>query len=330
MIRNLQSSTTILLLLCSASVMAEPAWEPPRTADGRPDLQGIWDNRTQTPLERPPQFGNRRALHPHEAEALLAAAMATEASKTESLDPLREAPPAGERIGQEANDGFIETRIGITRINGEYRSSLIIEPEDGRLPYRDDGRQADIYGQWRAMGFDASDGPEIRTPADRCLRIGGQLPPMVVTFYNSNFQIVQTPDYLMMLSEMVNDARIIRINGEHQAAEMVNWLGDSVARWEGDTLVVSNRHFHPQASNFRIRSSDALQVTEYLTLISNDQILYRYTVEDPKIYTEAFTAELLLNRRPEGERIYEFACHEGNYSMPAILMGARREEAENR
>lgn len=313
-----------LLLLINTSAATE--WEPPRTADGRPDLQGIWDNRTQTPLERPVDFGTRQALTEEEVQQLLSAALQAEADKTLPLDPERGAPPAGQRIGQEANDGFIETRIGITRIRGEYRSSLIIDPPDGRLPYAEHGRMADIYGQWRAQGFGPSDGPEIRTPADRCLRIGGQLPPMVVTFYNSNFQLVQTENYLMMLSEMVNDARIIRINGKHQPAELHKWMGDSIAHWEGDTLVVQSRHFHPQASNFRIRSSDALEVTEHLTMVSDDEILYRYTVVDPKVYSQPFTAELMLNRRPEGERIYEFACHEGNYSMPAILIGARREE----
>jgi hypothetical protein len=313
----------------SAVALAQPAtstWAPNRTWHGHPDLQGQWTNSTQTPLERPAALGNRRVYTPEEAAAVERQAHQSDAERAAPLNPDR-APPTGGRVGQEANDAYIDTFLNIARINGEYRTSLIIEPEDGRLPYRPDGRNKDIYAQWREAGFGPSDGPEIRTMGDRCLHIGAQTPPMVVPLYNANFQIVQTASYVMILSEMINDARIIRLHGEHQPSIMQKWLGDSVGRWEGDTLIVQTRNFKPEASNFRIRSSAEFELTESFTLTDDDAIHYRYTVTDPVIYSQSFTVEMLLRRRPAGEHIYEFACHEGNYSMASILLGARVEES---
>ena len=223
----------------------------------------------------------------------------------------------------QADENFAHTRINLTRIDGEFRTSLIVEPEDGRFPYVENGATKDIFGEWRSAGHGAFDGPEIRSQMERCLHVGAQMPPMMAWAYNANYQIVQTEHHLMLLSEMVHDARIIPIESERRESQFSRWFGNSLAHWEGDTLVVHTTGFHPQQSNFFIKSSDQFEVTEYFSLLSNDEIFYRYTVTDPVIYSQPFTIEMQLLRKADGEQIYEFACHEGNYSLPSILAGAQ-------
>ena len=215
------------------------------------------------------------------------------------------------------------------QVNGEHRTSLIVDPVDGRLPYRQGWQQNDFYGKWLAAGAGQFDGPEMRSPWERCFFVGGQLPPMIAWTYNANFQIVQNSDYVMIMREMAHDARIIRINGEPFPDQLYQWSGNSTGRWEGDTLVVNSKSFHPQSSHLFIRSSDKLEITERFRLISNSKISYQYTVTDPEIYSRPFTVEMTLSRKAAGETIYEYACHEGNYSLPSILAGARREEVES-
>jgi hypothetical protein len=151
---------------------------------------------------------------------------------------------------------------------------------------------------------------------------------MAIIGYNSNVQIVQTSDYVVIIGEMVNDVRIIRLDSVHQAPNMKKWMGDSIGYYEEDTLVVHTQNYRPEQSNMRLISSEQLQVTERFTPVSDDQIKYSFTVEDPVIYTEPVTFEFPLNRLMDGGRLYEFACHEGNYSMPGILAGARRLEID--
>ncbi len=326
------SSRSLLLFLCCLSVTQvaaqSPDWVMPRTEFGHPDLQGMWGNQTQTPMERPAELGDRLTYTESEALALEQALVASERAKEAPLDPTRGAPPAGARIGQEAEADYSDVGIGFTRINGEFRTSLVIDPPDGRFPFVENGRQKDFIGQWLAKGYGEFDGPELRNIGERCLAAIGTMPPMVLLPYNSNAQIVQTRDYVMILGEMVNDARIIRLDGEHRDEQGPYWFGDSVGHWEGDTLVVHTAHFRAENSNRRVVSSAKLEVDEAFTRVSDTEILYRYTVTDPEIYTQPYTVEMMLHHLAPGERMYEFACHEGNYSMELMLRGARQQERD--
>jgi hypothetical protein len=311
------------------SAMAQPpadGWVVPRTEYGHPDFQGYWSNRTQTPIERPPELGDRKAYSEEEAMALEAAVREADRVKYTPIDPDRPAPEAGSRVDQQADENFIDNRVEVLRVKGEYRTSMIVDPPDGRFPFREGGRQLDIFGQWRAAGHDSSDGPEIRPAGERCLSRG--IPPMTVTPYNANFQFVQTEDYVMLFGEMVHDARIIRLDSQPLAGEIPSWLGDSTGYWEGDTLVVHSRNFRPEISHFRVVSSARMELTERFEMVGENEIFYQFTVTDPVIYERPFTEELTLKRRAPGEHLYEYACHEGNYSMGGILGGARRAEVE--
>lgn len=294
----------------------------PRLESGLPDLQGYWTNVTQTPIERPRELGDQLVLSEVEAMALTDQARQAEASRQQDLDPDRPAPEQGGSIGQEADINFNPTYENVLKVRGEYRSSMIVDPPDGRFPFRDRARELDIYGQRQAQGLDPSAGPEGRTAGDRCLSRG--IPPLMVTPYNANFQIVQTPDYVMLRGEM-DGARIIRVDGEPLPVNFPSWLGDSTGYWDGDTLVVHSRNFRPEISHFRLISSAQLELTERFELISADEIVYTVTVNDPVIYAQPFTEQLTLRRLPAGSYPLEYACHEGNYSLTGILAGARRE-----
>lgn len=207
---------------------------------------------------------------------------------------------------------------------------MIIEPEDGRIPFAHDG----VLQDWRSKliaqdGVDEFDGPEVRTVGERCLLsvLFTAGPPMVPMIYNSNYQIVQTDDYLMIMTEMVNDVRIIRIDADPLPGAMTRWMGDSVGHWEGNTLVVETNKIHPQQS-FR-GSTVALTTTEWFSKESDGQINYRVTVNDLTAYTQAWTAEIPLRAVPEGTQLYEYACHEGNISVLGSLGGARRQDYDN-
>ncbi len=322
-------------LLCTAlpllsTFAAAQDWQPPRTASGKPDLQGVWTNKTLTPLTRPREFAEIRALSAEQASRLEQGHQEYLAAEFADSDPNRGAG-VGAQAGDDGDtdDGYNEfwKDLGtqIQMINGEYRSSIIIEPANGQIPYEGDPR-ARFRRDPNAPA--ASDGPEGRPLAERCLLAFGSHsgPPMLPVMYNNNYQLVQTDDYVMILAEMAHDARIIRINDDQHLPEMNKWMGDSVGHWEEDTLVVVTQGFNPQQS-FRGASAN-LKVTERFSRYSDSQILYRFTVEDPTVFSQTFTGELMMNARPSHESMYEYACHEGNYALPGILAGARRLEQQ--
>ncbi|MEX1032958.1 MAG: hypothetical protein WDZ30_06325 [Cellvibrionaceae bacterium] len=313
----------IFLVLCAITATAEE-YKVPRLADGTPDLQGIWRNSTATPLERSSELGNRRAFTEEEAEAIRAAAFDRLAEDAKPTDP-NAPPPEATALPPVGNYNLFWTDRGtsVAEINGEYRTSMIIDPPDGRIPSLTEEARARARDR---RGPDRNDGPEGRSIGERCLLSFGSLsgPPMLPVMYNSHYQFVQTPGYMMILVEMVHDVRLIRIGDNLEHDSRRKWMGDSIGHWEGDTLVVKTTNFRPE-QNFRGSSPDMV-ITERFTRVADDKIVYRFTVEDPASFEAPFTGELPFTATDE--QIYEYACHEGNYGLPGILAGARKEERE--
>jgi hypothetical protein len=321
-------SLLVLLLTFNTTALAQTP-DIPRTPDGKPDFQGLWTNETQTPLERPVALGDKRAFTPEEAAQQVADTAARVEREAAPIDPNRPPPEKGAPIGLEADWKFPDTTV--VTVNGEARTSLVIDPPDGRLPPPPEGGPRDWRTQMLARpGVSEFDGPELRTVGERCLLsvLSPAGPPMVPMAYNSNYQIVQTPDYLMIMAEMVNDVRIIRIDAQPLPEGMVRWMGDSVGHWEGDTLVVTTDKIHPQQS-FR-GSTGGQKTTEWFSMESPQQINYRVTVNDPEGFSQPWTAEVPLRALPAGTQLYEYACHEGNYSIVGALAGARQQERDAR
>ena len=328
--KQFQQMTLGILFTFAATTAAAQDWEVPRTASGRPDIQGVWTNKTLTPLTRSRELGEVRVLDSEQVQRLEAGHQDYLDAEFADSDPDRVAG-AGAQAGDDGNteDGYNEfwkdlgTRI--QRINGEYRSSIVIDPPNGQIPYAGDFR-----ARFRRdpNGPGPFDGPEARSLAERCLLAFGSHsgPPMLPVMYNNNYQIVQTDTYVMILAEMAHDARIIRIDGSEHRPDMDKWMGDSVGRWDGDTLVVETLGFNPQ-QNFR-GASENLRVTERFSRVSDAEVLYSFTVEDPTVFEAAWTGELMFNARPAHESMYEYACHEGNYALAGILAGARELERQ--
>lgn len=313
-------------LLASTAASAQ-AYKAPRTPYGAPDLGGLWSNATRTSLQRSKDFKGLVAT-PEEIAASEARYRQRMAAVTADSDPNAPAPPVGEDVGDLESEWFDPERP-VTRIDGQVRSSLVVEPADGRIPWTEAGLKL-IQATAIAEERDFS-GPETRAPDERCLTgVGGPSgPPMLPGGYNNHIQIVQTPDAVALLIEMNHDVRIVRLGAKHGPTRIKAWLGDSVGRWEKDTLVVETVGQHPAAAwRFRpdgilLISSDA-RVTERFTRISPSEILYAFTVDDPSMLKQPWRAELVLYAA-KGP-LHEYACHEGNYSLPNILAGARAQE----
>jgi hypothetical protein len=332
-------------------------WVVPRTPDGKPDLQGNWTNETQTPLERMSPGG--ATLTDEQAKKVEDRALLVEEHRDKDSDPNRPAPPKGGEAGKLAAPGersfieqiseaaggavggyngfWLDPGLKVIRIDGVARSSIIVDPPNGRMPGLTEAgkkRMAEIAAKNRRFG--EFDHPEMRPLADRCLLSFGSNagPPMLPNyFYNNNYTIVQTKDHVMILTEMVHDVRMIRLNDTtHPPAHIKKWLGDSIGRWEGDTLVVETTNIHPtQLEQPSILwayrgASENLKVIERFTRTGPDTILYRFTIEDPENLTAPATGELPFSRIDE--MIYEYACHEGNYAMTNILSGERAKERD--
>ena len=324
------STRTLLLatLTLSGLVSAEEAWQMPRTPDGKPDLQGIWTNATQTPMERPAEFGTKGFLNAEEAAAQEAQWRARIENANAPSDPNR-APPEDGNADAGYNNFWVDRGTNVIEINGEYRTSIVVDPPNGQIPVLEGRPNNSLVSQLRRMpGVEPFDGPELRPLGERCLLSFGSSsgPPMLPVMYNTNYQIVQTPDYVMILVEMVHDARIIRLDADHHEMDLQQWMGDSVGYWDGDTLVVETLNFN-RFQSYR-NSGPRLKVTERFELVGPDKIRYSFTMDDPDTFSRPWTGEVAMNRRPAGDRIYEYACHEGNYAFPGILGGARRLEHE--
>jgi hypothetical protein len=273
----------------------------PRTPDGHPDLQGLWDYRTATPLERPRDLPDKAFFTDQEAADF-------EKRTAERRDNVVAVhPPAWLDYG--------------SRVLADRRTSLIVDPPNGRVPALTPAARARMAATSPANERDA-DGPEQRSIQERCLVFGAG-PPMVPGPYNNNVQIVQTPNAVVIMNEMIHDARVVRMDGTpHLSPSIRQWLGDSRGRWEGDTLVVETTNFTDRTS---FRGSDQnLRVIERLTRPDADTLMYEFTIDDPTAFSAPWTARFPMIKSTE--QMYEYACHEGNFGLLDILKGARFDE----
>ncbi len=315
-----------VLSLAAKGFQAEGSYEPPRTPEGRPDLQGVWTNASITTLQRASRYPNLVLSSDEVARATEEHPQNVRQATDDNLEQGELLDGSDLGMGRGYNAFWIDPGVSFGLVKGEYRTSWIVEPENGRIPYSEQGQR--LMRDYRAT-FSGNDGPEGRSLGERCLigfgGTGG--PPMLNVLYNNHYQIVQTPDYLMIMVEMNQDARIIPINGKHRPSELKQWLGDSIGWWEGDTLVVETRNLHPQqAQSGSVALSEQGRVTERFSRWSDSQILYEFEVEDPVYYSQTWRGEMSFNAA-EG-RVYEYACHEGNYGLPGILAGERRAEMD--
>ena len=314
----------------------------PRTPSGRPDLSGTYDAATLTPLQRPERFGDQLVLSDEEAATVAEQAFEGNLERNQDSDPNREAPPTGGdgSPGAAGNVGgyntfWVDPGTQGFRLDGQYRTSIITNPANGRQPPmtpEGEARVAAFLTLFRENtgtawwltenGLDAPgpyDDPEIRPVAERCLLGFSSTAPFLPSLYNNLKRIVQTDDHVMILAEMVHDARIVRMNQEHAPPEIRTWLGDSVGHWEGDTLVVDTTNFNDTPGMFQ--ATRDLHVMERFSRIDAETLRYQFTVEDPNVWTAPWSGEYPWPDR--NTRVYEYACHEANYSFQGILGGAR-------
>ena len=327
----------IALAGAGAPAAAQEEFEPPRLPDGRPDLQGVWDFRTLTPLQRP-EDQESAVLSDEEAAAVEARSAARSAELNAPTERTGELLPAGGAVGG-YNHYWVDQGAGVV---DDQRTSLIVDPPDGRLPALQPGfelvelslgedRPGTRPVRVRAAGIGA-DGFEDRGLAERCLLGFNSGPPIVPAGYNQNLQIFQTPDHVVILHEMVHDARIVPLDGRGRLpAAISQWMGDSRGYWDGDTLVVESTNFSDKVASFNpsvataVGDGSTLRLTERFRRAADDTLLYEFTVDDPTTFTRPFTAALPMKR---GEGMFEYACHEGNYGLFNILAGARAAERD--
>ena len=289
------------------------AYTPARTPDGQPDLQGFWTNSTYTPLERPKDV-TKEFYTKEEAAEIVKRAAERESEQTEP--------------GTIADVHYDFTQFGLDRNQSKFaenlRTSLIVDPPNGRIPpLTAEGQKRTAERAEAAKRVGRWDSAQSNDLDDRCLIMAGAGPPMLNTGYNSNYQIVQAPGYVMILVEMIHDVRIIPLDGRpHVSQNIRQWLGDARGHWEGDTLVVETTNFN--GKNPLRGSSDNMRVMERFTRVDADTILYKFTVEDESTWTRTWSAELPM-KKTVGP-LFEHACHEGNYGLYNTLVGARLEE----
>ncbi len=291
----------------------------PRTPDGHPDLQGVWTNATITRMERPPEFAGKATVTDAEAKAYEEKDNATSSLDT-SVDSGFNRATGGPGVGA-YNNLFTDRGSELARIDGLKRTSLIVDPLDGKVPPRlTPAPPSNFIGG-------SFDDVSQRPLAERCIigQASSTGPPMMPALYD-NYQIVQTPEYVMILVEMIHDARIIRINGKHPPGNIRQLVGDSIGHWEGDSLVAETTNFDPRTAF--ARSSGHLKVIERFRRVDATTILYRATIDDPTTFAKPLIMEFPVVANPGPE--YEYACHEGNYAMADILRGARKQESEEK
>ena len=298
-------------------------WTPPRTPDGQPDLQGVWSSATLTPLERPVELASKPVLTAAEAAAY-------EKRLLQQGNRDIRGGSADVDVAGAYNEFWFERG---TKVVGSRRTSLIVDPPDGRVPPLTPEAQKKVDAAREYARLHPADGPEDRPLPERCLLWPTAGPPMLPGPYNNNYQIVQAPGYVIIVVEMIHDARIIPLDGRpHLPQGIRQWMGDPRGHWEGNTLVVETTNFTAKTSDvaaglrgatFR-GSDDKLRLIERFTRVEPNTIRYQFTVDDPTAFTKQWSAEIPMTKIPSP--MLEYACHEGNYAMTDVLAGARAEE----
>ena len=301
-------------------------WTVPRTPDGHPDLQGYWANNNATPLERPKELAGRATLSDEEVAVM--------AKKAHELFGGNGDAAFGDNVYQAVLANVLGTQKGFKSAGGgtgdyssvwtvervwENRTSLITDPPDGRMPALTPGGE-ERQAARRAVGTHPASGPEDRSLSERCITYGS---PQLTAGYQSYYHIVQAPRSVMLMTEMIHDARVIPLDaGPHLPAAVHQWLGDSRGRWEGDTLVIDTTNYKPRA--FMSISSEKLHVTERFSRVAPGTLKYEITIDDPGTWTKPWS--LMIPLRHSADPVYEYACQEGNEGLAGILAGARAEE----
>ncbi|MCH7815820.1 MAG: hypothetical protein IIC60_04540 [Proteobacteria bacterium] len=314
-IQNIHNQAALLVLisglaLVAQSVIAQSSSDSsgiPRMPDGHPDLQGTWDFRTITPMQRPAAFGEKTVLSLEEAEIFEA-----EENVRRDRDNFTDTTTTGDY-----NQFWYDRG---TELLDDRRTSLITSPADGRIPPITEAARAlqREIGEVRQLAI----GVEARPLSERCIMGFNSGPPMTPSAYNNNVQLVQTPDHFLIHNEMVHNVRVVKMNTTEHREIPRKWEGDSIGHWEGDTLVIETDYF-ARATAFR-NSSANMHLVERFSMIDADTIAYEFTIEDPTTWTAPWTAMFPLRRADLP--MYEYACHEGNYSMAGVLGGWRRLE----
>jgi hypothetical protein len=310
---------------------AARGYTPPRAPDGHPDLHGVWDFRNLIPLERPSQYAGKEFLT--DAEAVEFAKLASQLLDMDRRDDDQtnagttaltvQAPsivngaPASADVARAYNDFWWDYGRNFV---GRKRTSLIVDPPDGKIPRLtpEGQKRADEFAERRAR---AATGPEDRSVGERCIMGFNAGPPLLPGAYNNNMQLFQSSDHVVIVTEMVHNARIVPLDGRWHVS-LRQWSGTSRGRWEGESLVVETRDFH-DATSFP-NSSPAMHLIEKFSRVDSDTLLYEFTVSDPTTWTKPFTAQIPMKR--SDEQLYEYACHEGNYAMAGLLKAARAVE----
>ena len=312
---------SLLSVALPVTAHAQTSAEPPRTAWGAPDLVGIWDFRTMTPLERPADLADTSVWNEEEAAAYEAATL-----ERRQRNPLA---PTSVHAAWWLDNG--------TQLTSDRRTSLIVDPPDGRIPaltpaarqhQEDHGRARPV--RLRQSRNTPAYGPEDLGVGERCLSGFSTGPPITPSAYNNNLMVFQTPDHVVLFTEMVHEARVVPLDGRpHLPTSVPQWLGDSRGRWDGETLVIESVNFTDRIGSFNtlgmaLGTGDTLHLTERLTRVDDQTLLYEFTVTDPSTFVSPFTAAVPMKRTELP--LYEFACHEGNLGLEGILRGARAQE----
>ena len=319
----------LLLLLPGGQAKAQSTWKAPRAADGHAEIQGVWVNNSATPLERPAIVDGRATLTDEEVAALRKKASQlfddgnSDAAFFDQVFETVLANVKGTKTGFKSTDGQTGDYSSIWTESRDWdnRTSLITDPPNGKVPpLTAQAAAAQRARVGSALGRPA--GPEDRALSERCITYGT---PQLVAGYQSYREIVQSPAAVAMMTEMIHDTRVIPLNmGPHVAAGVQSWNGDARGHWEGDTLVVDSTNFRP--GTFRNVSTEKLHLVERYTRTGPETLQWEVTIDDPGAWTKPWTVKVLLRRADK--KVYEYACHEGNYGLLDILSGARREDAE--
>jgi hypothetical protein len=312
----------------------QPTWKPPLTADGRPDLQGVWANNTATPLERPKELAGRTLLTDEEVTAMKKKAAELYDGKGDAAfgDTIFQSVWASVKGTASSTAGpHIKAANEFDGGTGDYssewivarewdnRTSLITDPPDGKLPAMTPGGLARRNAMFAAMSRPAT-GPQDRGLQERCITFGS---PQLTAGYQSYTQIQQTSDFVIVMTEMIHDARLIPLDGRpHVPSAIQQWLGDARGHWEGDTLVVDSTNYKPRS--FMSASSEKLHVIERFSRTGPESLKYEITIDDPGTWMKPWT--LMIPLKQSSQPIFEYACHEGNVGLAGILAGARAEE----